>query len=166
MQVKEQVEKCHHCITCKVKQQRAPMESIVATQPLELVHINYLCLEPGKGKEENILVVMDNFTHYAQAYVTQSQMAHTTAKILWDHFIVYSGLPEKILLDQERNFESKLIANLCRLTGTKEPRTSPYHPQTNGQFENFNSTLINMPGMLLPECKSDWKGSIGVLVHT
>ena len=46
------------------------MESIVATQPLELVHIDYLCLEPGMGKEENILVVMDQFTQYAQAHVT------------------------------------------------------------------------------------------------
>ena len=45
------------------------MENIVATYPLELVHIDYLCLEPGKSKEENVLVVMDHFTHYAQAYV-------------------------------------------------------------------------------------------------
>ena len=36
------------------------MEIIMATHPLELVHIDYLCLEPGKGKEENLLVVMDH----------------------------------------------------------------------------------------------------------
>ena len=41
------------------------MENIVATHPLELVHLNYLCLEPGNGKEENVLVVMDHFTCYA-----------------------------------------------------------------------------------------------------
>ena len=63
-QVKEQ------CVTFKVKQQLAPIENIVATHPLELVHINYLLLEPGKGKEENVLVVMDHLIHYAQAYVT------------------------------------------------------------------------------------------------
>ena len=58
----EYVKKCHQCVTLKAKQQRAPMESIVATHPLELVHINYLLLEPGKGKEGNVLVVTDNFT--------------------------------------------------------------------------------------------------------
>ena len=42
------------------------MESIVATHPMELVHINYLCLEPGKGREENVLVVTDHLTWYAQ----------------------------------------------------------------------------------------------------
>ena len=45
------------------------MENMVATHPLEQVHIDYLCLEPVKGKEENVLVVMDHFTHYAQVYV-------------------------------------------------------------------------------------------------
>ena len=42
------------------------MENIVATHSLELVHINYLCLEPGKGKED-ILVVTDHFPQYAEA---------------------------------------------------------------------------------------------------
>ena len=53
IQAKKHVEKCHQCVTFKAKQQRTPM----VTHPLELVHINYFCLEPGKGKEENILVV-------------------------------------------------------------------------------------------------------------
>ena len=64
---------------------------------MELVKFNYLCLEPGEGKEENILVMMDHFTHYAQAYVTWSEMAQKMAKALWDNFIAHYGLPEKIL---------------------------------------------------------------------
>ena len=165
MQVKEHVEKCCQYFAFKAKQQRAPRENIMATHPLELVHIDYLCLEPGKGKEENVLVVMDHFTCYAQAYAAQPQMSQTMTKALWDNFIIHYRLPEKILSDQGRNFESKLIDNLCKLMGTKKLRTSPHHPQTNGHCERFNSTLINMLGMLPPECKSDWKGSVGVLVH-
>ena len=76
------------------------MRSTVSTHPLELVHINYLCLEPGKGKEENILIVMDNSTQYAQAFITWSQKAQTMDKILWDNFIIHYGLPEKILSNQ------------------------------------------------------------------
>ena len=96
--------------------------------PLELMHIDYLCLEPGKGKEENFLLVADHFTPYAQAFVTWCQMAHTMDKALWDNFIIHYGLPEKIISDQGRNFESSLIANLCKLMGTKKLRTSWYHP--------------------------------------
>ena len=95
-QVKEYIEKSCQCIIFKAKQQWAPLENIVATNPLELVHMDYLCLDPGKGKEENVLAVMDHFTHYAQAYLTQSQIAQAMTKALWDNFIVHCGLPEKI----------------------------------------------------------------------
>ena len=44
-------------------------------------------------------------------------------------------------------------------------QNSLYHLQTNGQCERFNSTLINMLGMLPKEKKSEWKNHIGMLVH-
>ena len=61
-QAREHMDKCHQCLTLKAKQSQAPLENIVATNPLELVHLDYLCLEPGKGKEKNVLVVTDHFT--------------------------------------------------------------------------------------------------------
>ena len=86
-------EKWHQCIIFKVKQQGAPLENIVATHPLELVYIDYLCLEPRKWKVEKVLVVTDHFTQYAQAYVTQSQTPQVMTKVLWDHFIIHNSLP-------------------------------------------------------------------------
>ena len=66
----------------------------MATHPLELVHLNYLCLEPGKGLDKNFLEVTDHFTRYAQVYVTRTQTAQMTAETLWDKFIVHYGLPD------------------------------------------------------------------------
>ena len=165
VQVKEHIGKCCPCLAFKARQPKAPLENIVATHPLELVHLDYLCLEPGKGLEENILVITDHFTRYAQAFVTRTQMAQTMAKTLWDKFIVHYSLPEKILMDQGQNFESQLVANLCELMGVQKIWTSPYHPETNGQCERFNSTLINMLGTLPKEKKSEWKSHIETLVH-
>ena len=81
-----------------------------------------------------------------QAIVTSSQTAKCTAQNLWDKFIVHYGLPEKILTDQGHNFESDLQWELCELAQVKNIRTLGYHPQTNGQCEHFNATLINMLG--------------------
>ena len=73
--------------------------------------------------------------------------------------------PKKILTDQGCNFESQLVADLCELMGVQKKQTSLYHPQTNGQCERFNSTLINMLGTLPKEKKSEWKNQVGTLVH-
>ena len=165
-QVKEHVGKCCPYLAFKAKQPKAPFESNMAIHSLGLVHLDFLCLEPGKGLEENVLEVTNHFTRYAQAYVTRTKTAQTTAKTLWDKFIIHYGLPEKILSDQGRNFVSQLVADLCMLIGTQMIQTSPYHLQTNGQCERFNSTLIGILGTLPPEKKSEWKNHIGMLVHT
>ena len=99
-QAKEHIGKCCPCLAFKARQPKAPLENIVATHPLELVHLDYLCLEPGKGLEENVLAITDHFTRYAQTYVTRTQTAQMTTKTLWDKFIVNYGLQEKILTDQ------------------------------------------------------------------
>ena len=99
-QAKEHIRKCCPCLAFKARQPKAPLENIMATHPLELVHLDYLCLEPGKGLEENVLVITDHFTRYAQAYVTRTQMAQIMVKTLWGKFIVHYGLPKKILTDQ------------------------------------------------------------------
>ena len=164
-QAKEHIRKCPPHLAFKARQPEAPLENIVATHPLELVHLDHLCLEPGKGLDENVLVVTDYFTRYTQAYVTRTQTAQMTAKTLWDKFIVYYGLPEKILTDEGWNFESQLVTDLCKLMGMQRIWTSLYHPQTNGQCERYNSTLINMLGTLPKEKKSEWKNHIGTLVH-
>ena len=164
-QAKEHVRKCHLCLAFKARQQKTPLKKIVATHSLELVHLDYLCLEPGKGLEENVLVITYHFPRYTQAYVTKTQTTQMTAKTLWDKFIVHYGLPEKILMDQGHNFKSQLVADLCKLMGTQKVQTSPYHLQTNDQCKRFNSTLINMLGMLPKEKKLEWKNHIGTLVH-
>ena len=69
-QAKEHINKCHPCLTFKTREPKDPLENIVAMHLLELVHLDYLCLKLGKGLEENVLVVTDHFTQYAQAYVT------------------------------------------------------------------------------------------------
>ena len=99
-QAKDHIGKCCPCLVFKARQPKAPLENIIATHPLELIHLNYLCLEPGEGLEENVLVITDHFTRYAQAYVTRTQTAQIMAKTLWDKFIVHYGLPKKILTDQ------------------------------------------------------------------
>ena len=164
--MEQHIKGCERCIRFKAKLEVAPLENIEAFYPMELVHIDYLTIESNRTEKDiNILVVTDHFTRLAQAFVTPSQTASVVAKTLWDNFFMYYGIPEKILSNQGRNFESSLIAELCKLTGVKKLRTTPYRPQTNGQCKRFNSTLINMIGTLPSELKHNWQDHVNTLVH-
>ena len=73
------------CLHFKTKPEKEELNPINVTYPMELVHLDYLSTgETDSNKSVNILVVTDHFTKYAQAYVTLSQMAHITAKVLWE----------------------------------------------------------------------------------
>ena len=161
----QHIAKCSRCLKRKSTPKVAPLQPILVSQPLELVHLDYLTLEPSKGNIENVLVITDHFTRYALAYASKTQTAQATARILWDNFICHYGFPEQFISDQGRNFESDLIQELCKIAGVKKLHTTPYHPQSNGQCERFNSTLCNMLGTLSDEEKSDWKSHLGCMTH-
>ena len=161
----QHIAKCSRCLKRKSTPQVAPLQPILVPQALELVHLDYLTLEPSKGNIENVLVITDHFTRYALAYASKTQTAQATARILWDNFICHYGFPEQFISDQGRNFESDLIQELCKIAGVKKLHTTPYHPQSNGQCERFNSTLCNMLGTLSDEEKSDWKSHLGCMTH-
>ena len=81
-------------------------------------------------------------------------------------FLVHYGWPEKILTDQGKSFENNLIRELCELAQVKKLCTSPCHPETNGQCEHFNATLIGMLGTLPTHAKKNWQQWITTLTHT
>ena len=156
---------CPTCLRRKSQPDQAPLLNIEVNQLLELVHLDYLKIEPSKCNIENILIVTDHYTRYAQAFPSKTPTTLVTAKLLWNNVILHYGFPAKFITDQGQNFESELIENLCQVVGVKKLRISPYHPQTNGQCEHFNSTLLNMLGTLTPEQKKDWKSHVPALVH-
>ena len=137
----QDVVKCSRCLRRKSAPQVAPLQPIYVSQPMELVHMDHLSLEPSKGNIENVLVITDHFTRYALAYPSKTQTAQATVRLLWDNFVCHCGFPEKFISDQGRNFGSDLIKDLCKIAGVKKLHATRYHQQGNGQCERFDSTL-------------------------
>uniref|UniRef100_A0A8C5PYK8 Gypsy retrotransposon integrase-like protein 1 n=1 Tax=Leptobrachium leishanense TaxID=445787 RepID=A0A8C5PYK8_9ANUR len=164
--VEHYVKTCRRCIQRKTLPVRAaPMGHLKSTGPLDLVCMDYLCIENDTTGIGNVLVVTDHFTRYAQAFPTKDQKAVTVAKVLWQKYFMHYGLPNRIHSDQGRDFESKLIKELLDMLQVQKSRTTPYHPEGDAQPARFNRTLLDMLGTLKTVEKRSWSKHVETMVH-
>lgn len=149
---------CNRCTLAKAVQPkiRTFRGGLIASKPLEIIAIDFTLLDRADDGRENVLVVTDVFSKFAQAYPTSDQRARTVARVLTEKWFYTYGVPKRIHSDQGKSFEGDLLKRLCHLYGIEKSRTTPYHPEGNGQCERFNRTLHDLLRTLPQEKKRKW----------
>lgn len=165
-EIESYMSRCYACLKQKkpCNNTSAPLTPIITTQPFELVSIDFLHLDKCKGGYEYILVIVDHYTRFAQAYATTSKSAKTVADKIFNDYALKFGFPMRIHHDQGGEFENQLFAQLRKNCGVMGSRTTPYHPEGNGQVERLNRTLLQMLRTLTERQKSNWKESLNKLM--
>ena len=131
---------CRYCLQYEGGTSKAPLCPIVATTPLDLLHVDFTSIETMVELDQlprvaNNLVFQDHFTKHVLAYVTPNQTAKTITKFLYRGYISIFGAPARLLSDRGTSFTSSIIEELCKILGIQWLQTMPYHPQTNGLVE-------------------------------
>ena len=89
------VVKCSRCLRRKTTPQVAPLQPIHVTQPLELVHMDYLSLEPSKGNIENVLVITDHFTRLPRHILVKHRLHKPQLE--------FYGVISSVIMDSQKN---------------------------------------------------------------
>lgn len=125
--------------------------------------LNFLNLEKSTGGYEYILIVLDHFTRFAQAYACRNKSANTAADKVFGDFVLKFGFPMKLHHDQGREYY-KLFVKLKECSGVKGSQTTLYHLHGNNHVEQFNQTLLAML-RTLPEIVITWWSCECVQLH-
>ena len=165
--VRSWCEKCRRCTVAKPPNRhiRAPMGTLRATAPMEVLALDFTVLEPSSDGYENVLVITDVFSKYTWAIPTRDQRAETVAKVLIKHIFNQFGAPMRLHSDNGKCFEARVVQELCSLYGIAKTHTTPYHPQGNGQCERFNRTLHHLLMTLPAEKKVRWTDTLPHLMN-
>ena len=140
---------CEKCKIYEKKEPKAPLCTITATEPMDLVHVDLVGMEvtvetKKKPVVQKILVVTDHFSRFIQAYKVKDKRAITIAKCLYDNYFRHYGFPRRLLSDQGTEFCNAVLNKMCIYLNIKKLRTSPYHPQMNGTVQRVHQTLERM----------------------
>ena len=121
------------------------MQPIYTGEPFEHVAMDIIGPLPKTDcGNRYILTVVDHFTKHVGAYAVADQEATTVARVFLDEVVSRYGVPYVLHTDQGANFESNLFKELCQMLNIKKTRTTPYHPQCDGQVERMNRTIIDL----------------------
>ena len=110
----------------------------------------------ARSRAKYILVMTDLFTKYAISVPLVVTEAKDVAKEIVECWVLHFGVPDVLHTDQGKNFGSDLIKELCKLLKMDKTRTSPYHPQGNGQVERHNRVIADVLSKYCAENPRDW----------
>ena len=134
--------KCKQCEGCRLVDRFDPPEPVRSTDlpegPWRDIAIDYLGPLPTG---EHILVAVDYYSRWVEAYVTRVITAERTVEILEEIFS-HLGIPETLRTDRAQQFCGTVFRDFCDQNAIRHLLTTPRWPQANGEVERQNRSIM------------------------
>ena len=158
--VEDWVASCVSCSQLKSPKGRgrgAPLQVTWTGYPLERLAMDLIPNLPETlNGNRHILVVVDYFTKWVEAYPMKRMDAVSIATVFVNEFVSRYGAPTSLHTDQGKNFDSSLFKQVCSLLGIRKTRTTAYHPSGDGLVERFNQTVEKVLAHYVSTHHRDW----------
>ncbi|XP_034704196.1 uncharacterized protein LOC117928418 [Vitis riparia] len=90
---------------------------------------------------------------WVEAEVYASIKDKDVTKFVWKNIICHFGIPQTIIADNDPQFDSITFRNFCSELNIRNLYATPRYPQSNGQVEATNKTLITVLKKRLEQTK-------------
>lgn len=134
---------------------------------MERLSIGFKGPLPSSSRFKYILTVIDEFSRYPFAYPCSDMNSATVISHLNNLFSLF-GTPAFVHSDRGTSFMSAEIRQYLHSNGIATSRTTPYHPQSNGQCERYNGIIWKTVTLILKSKEADisqWETVLTQALH-
>eukprot|EP00253_Pinus_taeda_P002632 PITA_02632 len=129
----------------------------VLIEPFEKWALDFIGpINPPSKKKKYILVCNDYVTKWVEAKALLVATENLVVNFLYEDIFTHFGVPREIVTDQGSQFTSNLMEKLMEEYKTKHRKSTPYHPQANGQVESTNKVLESIITKTVHLQRRDW----------
>ena len=132
------------------------LQSIESSEFNEVVQIDHQKICMTDSGYNQVLVMIDHFTKYAEAVPCITASAEETCDHLINTWIARHGCPMTFQSDNGTAFVGELTNELMRRSQVAQAHSTTYHPRTNGLVERQNRTLVSMLRVYCSRYMTDW----------
>ena len=156
--IHEYYKTCRNCQRASThRPKRPPLNPLPVAGLFERLQMDYLGpFRKSKCGKRWILLVVDSFSGWCEAFALPNADAVTTAKVLYSEIFTRYGAPRHLLSDRGANFLSSLVQALCDIFSVHRVKTSSYHPASNAKCEKFNAFINKSLRTMVDESQENW----------
>ena len=107
----------------------------------ESIHVDLVGSLPSWQGHTHLLMVVDRFSRWPEAYTISDTTKKGVAKTLIAGWISRFCMPAILVSDRGPQFVSQLWTEIAQQLGVQLRQTTSYHPQSNGMVEQFHRQL-------------------------
>ncbi|KAK3012717.1 hypothetical protein RJ639_009699 [Escallonia herrerae] len=115
---------------------------------------------PATAQRRFAIMAIDYFTKWVKAEALAIISKKKREDFFWQAVVCHFGIPRVLVTDNGKQFDNPTFRTFCANLTIEQRFTSVAHPQTNGQTEVINHTLLQGIRKKLDEAKGLWEDEV------
>ena len=153
------VKKCDPCqrMSPVLKSPMQDLGSISSPWPFAQWGIDIVGPLPTAPAQKKLLLVVTNyFSKWIKADAFTSIKDRDVTRFIWKNIVCWFGIPRSIVSDNGLQFDNRVYRDFFQELKIRNLYSTPRYPQSNGQAEASNKTLLTALKKRLDSAKGKW----------